>query len=228
MGISVVCNWNSEFSLSYTVLDLYNQISINKVKPWPHIVDRLSLNEKWVIFLLVPWFVRKYSFPIDHNVSFLPFSKILRFFINFSKDVTTEQNLFTDMRLFLPFCLLKTALKSEFVGENLLENNVLNGNFFHRFWLFQIKENCLLSRVWGICDLDFIQFFNLIRFEYLYLLDCYKWNVKIRYYELLSFEVDIYHSLLPYLSVVAFKAFTQLDKLHPRVQFLEIDFKRRH
>lgn len=132
------------------------------------------------------------------------------------------------MRSFLPFCLLKTALKSEFVGQNLLENNVLNGKFFHRFCLFHIKENRLLSRVWGICDLDFIEFFNRIRFEYLYLLDCYKWNVKIRYYELLSFEVDIYHCFLPYLPVKAFKAFTQLDKLHSRIQFFDIDFERRH
>jgi len=140
MQSSIIGNGNAKLCLLKSVFYLYNQMVINQIKSRPHILNRLSLNEKGVILFFACWLVRKYALAVQDDVSFLPFAKVLGLLVNLPENIAAEHHFLAYVLSFLPLCLLKFILESQFACQNLLEDQVIHRHFLQALVLFHVQE----------------------------------------------------------------------------------------
>lgn len=85
-------NGNRKFGFFDSMLDFDDKQIQMKLEPSPHILDTTLIDLKTVICLCA-FFEGKNALLPHHNISFIPFLQVLRFFVYFSINVAVSDHL---------------------------------------------------------------------------------------------------------------------------------------
>ena len=115
-----ILNRNGKLGLFDSMFDFDDQEILKKLEPCPHILDTTFLNLKAKIGFCA-CFKGKNSILLHHNIPFIPFLQVLRFFIDFSINITVFYHFWACYWCLFSFSLFFIPLYISFPKNYLTE-----------------------------------------------------------------------------------------------------------